>query len=33
MNLGEVRKEIDEIDEKLLDLFLRRMELAKAAMF
>lgn len=32
MNLDEVRKEIDEIDEKLLDLFLRRMELAKAAM-
>ena len=32
MNLEEVRKEIDEIDEKLLDLFLRRMELAKAAM-
>ena len=32
MHLEEVRKEIDEIDEKLLDLFLRRMELAKAAM-
>lgn len=32
MNLDEVRKEIDEIDDKLLDLFLRRMELAKTAM-
>lgn len=32
MNLEDVRKEIDEIDDKLLDLFLRRMELAKAAL-
>ena len=32
MNLDDVRKEIDEIDDKLLDLFLRRMELAKTAM-
>ena len=32
MDLNEVRQEIDEIDDKLLDLFLRRMELAKAAM-
>lgn len=32
MDLEEVRKEIDEIDEELLALFLRRMELAKAAM-
>ncbi|MBP8639799.1 MAG: chorismate mutase [Oscillospiraceae bacterium] len=32
MKLDDVRKEIDEIDDELLDLFLRRMELAKAAM-
>jgi len=32
MNLEQVRKEIDEIDVKLLGLFLRRMELGKAAM-
>ena len=32
MNLELVRKEIDEIDEKLLELFLRRMELGKAAL-
>ncbi|MEA4896536.1 MAG: shikimate kinase [Oscillospiraceae bacterium] len=31
MNLDEIRKEIDEADEKILKLFLRRMELAKEA--
>lgn len=32
MNLDDVRKEIDETDEKLLALFLRRMELGTEAM-
>ncbi|NCB74277.1 MAG: bifunctional chorismate mutase/prephenate dehydratase [Clostridia bacterium] len=32
MNLDEVRKEIDCIDEQLLELFLRRMELGKEAL-
>lgn len=32
MNLEDIRAEIDEIDEKLIDLFLRRMELGKSAM-
>jgi len=33
MDLSEVRKEIDETDDRLLELFLRRMELAKEAMY
>lgn len=29
MELSELRRELDEIDEELLDLFLRRMELSR----
>lgn len=32
MDLSEVRKKIDETDDRLLELFLRRMELAKEAL-